>query len=389
MSTRASDNFNEIMRFVRFITSCVGFDVYDPNFHFSAVTITVVALISMYFIFTILTIAKEFHGNWMFMIQASAMSGSVVQACAKIYMGVSSVETVSKLYVQLNQNYTHFEKEEDARYSMALLRSCHKLRRFLVLVGISYMVGALGMIIVAVLASILTGKLYLIMHFHLPGIDVNTEWGAWATQALHCVCIILGGLGLYTGDMIIIVYLMQSFVYADILQLKVDHLNALSENQDSTEKQFEASAQLINIAKWHQTYTRFIDQCNDMFSVLVSVQVTTSAVCIVITIFSLLTSDWIGGYCYFCVLVPNMYLYCILGTILENCSEKFMYELYNISFYNLNPSQQRFVLFMLAKSQQPGAILLLGVMPLSVSSALQVTKSIYSITMMMARFLQK
>ncbi|XP_017873737.1 PREDICTED: odorant receptor 67d-like [Drosophila arizonae] len=126
-----------------------------------------------------------------------------------------------------------------------------------------------------------------------------------------------------------------------------------------------------------------------MFSVMVSVQVTTSAVCIVITVFSLLTSDWIGGYCYFCVLVPNMYLYCILGTMLENCSEKFMYEMYNISFYNLNPSQQRFVLFMLARSQQPGAILLLGVMPLSVSSALQVTKSIYSITMMMARFLQK
>nr|AYD60447.1 odorant receptor 83c2 [Drosophila navojoa] len=389
MSTKPSEYFNEIMRFVRFITSCVGFDVYDPNFHFNAITITVVVLISMYFIFTISTIAKEFHGNWMFMIQASAMSGSVVQACAKIYMGVSSAPTVSKLYIQMQHNYTHFEKEEDERYSMVLMRSCQKLRRFLTVVGVSYVVGPLGMILAAVLGSIITGKLYLIMHFHLPGIDLNTEWGAWATQGLHGTCIILGGLGLYTGDMIIIVYLMQSFVYADILQLKVDRLNVLSNKQENAERHLEASAQLIDIAKWHQTYTRFIDQCNDMFSVLVSVQVTTSAVCIVITIFSLLTSDWLGGYCYFCVLVPNMYLYCILGTILENCSEKFMYELYNISFYNLNPSQQRFVLFMLAKSQQPGAILLLGVMPLSVSSALQVTKSIYSITMMMARFLQK
>lgn len=51
-----------------------------------------------------------------------------------------------------------------------------------------------------------------------------------------------------------------------------------------------------------------------------------------------------------------------------------MYEMYNISFYDLRAEHQRFVLFMLVKSQQPGVIRLLGVMPLSVSSALQVSE---------------
>lgn len=50
-----------------------------------------------------------------------------------------------------------------------------------------------------------------------------------------------------------------------------------------------------------------------------------------------------------------------------------MYEIYNISFYNLKISQQRIVLFMLAKSQRPYMIRLLGVMPLAVNTALLVS----------------
>lgn len=50
-----------------------------------------------------------------------------------------------------------------------------------------------------------------------------------------------------------------------------------------------------------------------------------------------------------------------------------MYEIYNISFYNLKISQQRTVLFMLAKSQRPYMIRLLGVMPLAVNTALLVS----------------
>jgi len=49
-----------------------------------------------------------------------------------------------------------------------------------------------------------------------------------------------------------------------------------------------------------------------------------------------------------------------------------MYEFYNISFYHLNARQQRLVLFMISKSQKPELILLLGVMPLAVSTALKV-----------------
>lgn len=54
-------------------------------------------------------------------------------------------------------------------------------------------------------------------------------------------------------------------------------------------------------------------------------------------------------------------------------NDDIMYEIYNIYFYNLKISQQRIVLFMLAKSQRPYMIRLLGVMPLAVNTALLVS----------------
>lgn len=66
-------------------------------------------------------------------------------------------------------------------------------------------------------------------------------------------------------------------------------------------------------------YRRFIAQCNDLFYSIVSTQVASSVVCILLTTFVLIRGNWPGGYCYIFILYPNMYVYCILGTMLENC----------------------------------------------------------------------
>ncbi|XP_070063778.1 putative odorant receptor 83c isoform X1 [Drosophila virilis] len=362
------------MRFVRFISGCIGVDAYDPSYRFNTITAFTTGSIIMYMCFTIVTVFKEFKENWMFLIQAFATTGSVVQGINKLCVGILSARTVSELYLQIENIYLDFEKNHDPRYPKALLHNCRKLRRVLLLVGVSYVIGVCGIILTTVVASIVTGQTYLSMHFHLPGLDVNTKLGGWMTQAVHCICVVIGGTGLYAGDMVIIVYLLQSFVYADFLKFKVDALNTHVNIIQNDKLQCQTSEMLVDIARWHQIFTTFIAKCNDMFFILVSVQVASSALCIVITIFALLTSEWLGGYCYLCILVSNLYLYCVLGTMLESCNDNVMYEMYNISFYDLSAEHQRFVLFMLVKSQQPGVIRLLGVMPLSVSSALQVSE---------------
>ncbi|KAM8707349.1 hypothetical protein ACLKA7_011438 [Drosophila subpalustris] len=370
MSSRPTENFAEIMRFVRFITSCVGVDVYDKNFRFNKITAVVVTFIFIYITCTIITMINE--NNWMFTVQAIVMGGSAIQGCNKLIVGISSPRKVYEVNHHVFEIYAEYEQQPDPRFAEALLQSCHRLRRALLIVGISYLVGVTGMVFTPLVATKLTGKLNLAMHFHLPGVDVNTEVGAWITQGAHVICLIIGGLGLYAGDLAIVVHLLQSFVFADVLRLKVDIFNRYVEDPEDNQSESYIVKVLVDIAQFHQIYLKFIVHCNELFYSIVSVQIATAALCIVITLFVLVTSEWPGGYCFVIVLIPNLYIYCILGTLLEVCNDNIMYEVYNISFYNLNVRQQRLVWFMLCKSQRSEVIVLLGVMPLAVSTALKV-----------------
>lgn len=253
MSLRSTDNFASIMRFVRFVTSCVGANAYDPNYRINRVTIFTVAIILIYIAFTILTVIKE--ANWMFTLQAISMAGSVVQGINKMVVGVSSHRKIYELNQLIIGIYEEYESNEDDRFSKALLNSCHKLRRALQLVGMSYLLGAMGMFLTPIIAWKATGNVYLIMHYHIPGIDVGTEIGAWITQVFHGGSVVIGAIGMYAGDMVIIVHLLQSYVFADILRLKVDNFNMLVATSDEGEGVQEARSQVLrDIIKWHQTY---------------------------------------------------------------------------------------------------------------------------------------
>ncbi|XP_068152526.1 putative odorant receptor 83c [Drosophila tropicalis] len=389
-----SESFKGIMRFVRFIGKILGADIYVPNYRFNVITTIVTAIITIYISFTVFTVIEEM--NWMFGLQACCMIGSAVQGVNKLYTGVSTSRQVYDLMQIITGIYEEYEIETDPEglelyddsYKDILWQSLHRTKRSLIATAISYILAMFGMVGTPLIAGFVTGNRYMIMHFRIPGVDPSGQIGYILTQSAHALCICCGAFGLYAGDICIIIYLLQSFIFADILRLKVRSLNLFVEEQ-SEDKYKQATKMLTNIIEWQQKYQSFVCDCNDVFYSMVSVQITTSAVCIVLTIFVTLTTEWLAAYPYLICIIPNMYLYCILGTLLENCNDDIMYEIYNISFYNLSAEQQRMVLFMLAKSQRPETIQLLGVLPLAVSTALAITKNIYSITMMMVQFLMK
>lgn len=253
MSLRSSEYFESIMRFVRFITSCVGANAYDPNYRINHVTVLPVFIIITYAIFTFLTVLKE--ANWMFSLQAISMAGSVVQGINKMAVGISSHREIYELNRSISQIYEEYESNDDIRFSEVLLKSCDRLKRVLQVVGMCYLFGCFGMFLTTLIAGKVTGNAYLFMHYHVPGIDVETETGHWITQVTHACSILMGGIGMYAGDMVIIVHLLQCYLFADILHLKVDNFNKLVEASDEGESaQREISKLLTDIAKWHQTY---------------------------------------------------------------------------------------------------------------------------------------
>ncbi|KAH8396823.1 hypothetical protein KR215_004772 [Drosophila sulfurigaster] len=384
MSTRPSENFSRIIRVVRNVAVCLGVDTYDPNYRVNKNTAMTLSAIIIYSGFTITTVIRL--KNLKFALQALVLAGFVIQSLNKFYVGVRHSQKIYQIYHSVIEIYKEFEKYPDPRYASDLHQNCRRLRTALIVASIMYAVGVVGMILLPIFVSLFTDKFILILHFHIPGIDVTTETGAWITQAVHAVSMAIAGLGLLAGDSTIIVFLMQPFVFVDILRLKIEVFNQFVEIPE-TQSESDIQRMLVDIMQFHQEYLRFIFRIYDLMSSIVSTQVSSAGVCIIMTIFVLMTSDWFGGYCFAIVLIPNLYTYCILGTFVENCNTAIMYEVYNISFYNLKARQQRQVLFMLSKTQRTKMMQVLGVMPLAVSTALQVTKNIYSVTMMMINFL--
>ncbi|XP_034114190.1 odorant receptor 67d-like [Drosophila albomicans] len=344
-----SESFLKIMRFVRFVKRCLGVDVYVKFYRMNILTAMCITACLIYGGFTLNTAIIERHSKFAF--QALVMTGLWMQGINKLFVVIYNAHNLYELNQSALKVYLDFENHSDPRFATNLQESCDRLRRALIIVFTSYCVAVSGMIILPLTVNMFTGERHLIMQFYVPGIDHTTQWGFWITQGFHVFVLIVGGLGMFAGDLVILVHLLQSYIFRDVLRLKIDIFNTFV---DEPGKQSDSDIQkgLVDMMQFHQLYL----------------------------------SVWPGGWAYAIGVASNLYIYCILGTLVENCNDDLIYEVYNISFYNLNARQQRQVLFMLCKAQSTDMIQVMGVMPLAVSTGLQVTKSIYSVAMMMINF---
>lgn len=99
---------------------------------------------------------------------------------------------------------------------------------------------------------------------------------------------------------------------------------------------------------------------------------------------------WPGKYCGHCgKLIRQFPIKINFNNIFFLQNEDVIDMIYNSCWYNLNVSQQKMVLIMLRESQQAEGISIGGIAPLSLSTALQMTKKIYTFSMMLKQFLNK
>ncbi|CAD7003758.1 unnamed protein product [Ceratitis capitata] len=362
-----------MIKIVRFISSLVGADVADENYRINIVTVLVILCIIIYFIFTGTTVASVFAENWKYLLEASCMVGSVLQGITKLISGVGCTKMISSICKELENLYQHYETKGEA-YCKVLNEGCERVWYSIKMVGHIYAAAIYGILLLTGFLILTTNEKVYVMHFFIPGVDVETTYGYLFTLAVHTVVFLAGAFGLFAGDLFFLIFLGQTQLFRDILVLKVKALNeAAAENAKNTE------SLLIDIIEWHQYYTDYNKRCNDVFYYIITMQIVTSGISIICTMYILLMGDWPGAYLYIFVAFCGLYLYCIIGTSTQTCNAEFFDEIYNINWYELDVKCQKMMVFIIKKSQSPAEIKIGGVLPLSVQTALQITKSIYGL----------
>ncbi|XP_036342556.1 odorant receptor 67d-like [Rhagoletis pomonella] len=379
---RPLENYNKVLTIVRFCSRLIGVDVVNPNYKFNAVTAFVAIAIAWNFLCSMNMVYKDIATDWTVLLDVFAPISCATQGAIKLYSVTRYSELYRQLALEIGEIYEKYEKI-GRKYKKKLQEWNGSMRKILIIGALIYFASACLALIAPLIVYILKGERHLIILCQMPYIDATTNQGYFITIVYNILCVFIAAFGLYAFDLYVFLFLTHSMFYYDIFELKVSDLHELLQH-NSKDKRITPT--LNDIAEWHQYYLEFTDNCNFIFFWTITSHMICTTLGILSTLLIIMLKDWPGAYPYIFLCFVWLYMYSILGTRVEICNDQFCDGIYDIQWYDLEVADQKTVLLMLTKSQVPRIITIAGVEPLSVNTALKITRSIYSLAMMVMQF---
>ncbi|KAI8046165.1 hypothetical protein M5D96_002365, partial [Drosophila gunungcola] len=358
MNSPAS-RFRELSKNINSLTNLLGVDVLAPKLVFNYRTWTTIFAIVNYAGFTVFSILNN-GGDWVVGLKASLMGE----------------------YENRGQSY-HKTLNSNIDRLLGIMR----------IIRNGYVIAFCMMGTLPLAMLLYDGTRVTAMQYLIPGLPLENDFCYILTYLIQLVTMVVQGVGFYAGDLFVFLGLTQILTFADVLQLKINELNDALEHKAENRALAAIGGQiqgedmrqhlLLEVIKWHQLFTDYCRSVNALYYELIATQVLSMALAMMLSFCINLTSFHMPSAIFFVVSAYSMSIYCILGTILEFGFDQVYESICNVNWYELNGGQRKLFGLMLREAQYPHTIQILGVMSLSVRTALQIVKLIYSVSMMM------
>ncbi|XP_065359006.1 odorant receptor 67d-like [Calliphora vicina] len=387
MTTKYSNQFEKVFYITRLFSSICGVNVLKENYHMTWLTWSLIALLNGAVAFTIYTmyVGVAINNDWSEILKCLCMFCAGIQAYAKLINAItkccvfhSITEEICGLYTVYEQRNKHYHKL--LKESISLIKKLQATQTGLVVVAFCIIIGT------PVFYMIVLKERIFIMPFFFPYIDYNTDFGYYFTSAVHIVCVFFGGFGNYVSDSWCFVFAAHIPLVKNILQAKFNEMDELLLLENPL-KAKEIKVLLKDIFQWHQKYSDICKTVKNLFFWVIFVQVAMQFVSIVCTIVCIFLKIWPAAPAFLLYSFLLFYSYCGLGNLVEIANDDVISMIYDSDWYKLTVSQQKMILIMLRESQQAEGMSIGGVAPLSLNTALQLTKTIYTFSMMFREFL--
>ncbi|KAH8383652.1 hypothetical protein KR009_009824 [Drosophila setifemur] len=386
-----ANRFRDLTKYINTWTNLLGVDVLADKLKFNYRTWTTIFAIANYTAFSFFSIFNN-GGDWQVSLKTSLMMGGLFHGLGKFLTCLLKQQAMRRLTFFSRNIYDDYE-HRGAAYILTLNSSIDRLLGIMRGIRHGY-IATFFMITILPLAMLMyDGTRVTVMQYEIPGLPLDNNLAYWITYLIQLVTIGVAGFGFYAGDLFVLLGLTQILTFADMLQLKIDMLNeeleqkgekrALKEVGQRIEGEEKRHKLLIDVIKWHQLFTDYCRTVNDLYHDLIATQVLSMAAAVMLSFCIVLISFHLPSAIYFVVSAYSMSVYCILGTKIDYAYDQVYESICNLSWYELSGDQRKLFGLMLRESQNPQNIKLLGIMPLSVTTALQIIKLIYSLSMMM------
>ncbi|KAI8040675.1 hypothetical protein M5D96_006618 [Drosophila gunungcola] len=194
----------------------------------------------------------------------------------------------------------------------------------------------------------------MVMQFLIPGLDPETIFGYWMLTAVHIVCTVCGFFGNFAADMYIFVFITSAPLVKNILKCKLEDLDT---------KLLESSERIFFIVIFVEMITSFMSNLSILYCILIGV--------------------WPSGKIYLAFTITSFFMFSALGTVVDSSNQDCSDIIYTCRWYDLPISEQRLLLFMLRRSQSTSGLSVGKMMPLNMNTAVQISKAIYSVLMLL------
>ncbi|KAM8709930.1 hypothetical protein ACLKA7_016692 [Drosophila subpalustris] len=358
MIDSAATRFHKIIKLIRFCVGICGTDVADPEYRMWALTYAIIAVIFFFFASTAYTmyVGLVLNNDWTVILQACAMVGSAIQGLTKLLCTVSKAPLMRHIQGTYESIYEEYE-ERGGEYTKYLHKRINIFWKLMMGFMWVYIILVIGLVSHPIFCLVFRNEKFLVMQFLVPGIDRDSDSGHLMLITLHVMCLCFGAFGNFGGDMYLFLFIINVPLLKDVFKVKLHEFNEVVEQAKDYKK---TVAMMCDLICWHQKYVSILRGTEQIYNIVMGVQLSTACVGILCTIS--------------CIFIKN---------------SDFNFEIYsNCLWYKLPTMEQKLIILMLAKSQNELALTAASFLPLSMATALQLTKGIYSFSMMLFTYLE-
>ncbi|XP_053669617.1 putative odorant receptor 83c [Anopheles nili] len=387
----ALQQFQQYERFLRSICKVLGFDVLSRDWRKTFRTYLSIFLISLYcfcMMYSIVIAVDTFE-----LLKSLAFLGFFFQCSIKVYYTIAKSHMYSTSFEGLQSAiYTdHLGGTEQQRAVITRI-----IRLVLILTRTTTVLYTSSLFIF----SLYPAYMYFVVDvkvtifpLYVPGIDIYSAYGYGITNSMHMVFAVYGLLGAVTSDTAFMMYVLHIVTYAELFEIECERFSQdLSDACQQWEPHLVEYGQFCrdrmrSLYGFHQNMIAYIERVTQCYEGICVVEVATCSFSIMFNLFLALTTDWYATYSFLVVSWFQLFIYSLLGTVMQTTIDRLNTEVTRLPWYMLpNDEQQRFW-FMLTRSQMPGEITIRSVGPLNMETFTNIMQKIYSAFTMMYSFL--